>query len=207
MARGRSGAICGLILVLAGCASQPRSPLEPATVFDPAIPEYAAWTFRGRVSLVRGEQGWHAGMNWHETAGHYRLNLAGPLGQGALQINGDVNGMARLQTADGRHYAARDADALVMSVTGWQLPVTGLRYWVRGIPAPGEDAGIATDSQGRLARLEQSGWDITYNRYQALAGRDWPVRMRLEAADISVTLVVDEWTVSPPVAQPAGPVP
>ena len=82
MARGRSGAICGLILVLAGCATQPRSALEPATVFDATIPEYAAWTFRGRVSLVRGEQGWHAGMNWHETAGHYRLNLAGPLGQG-----------------------------------------------------------------------------------------------------------------------------
>ena len=197
----------GVFLVLAGCASQPRSPDVPATVFDPAIPEYAAWGLRGRVSLVRGEQGWHAGMRWDEAAGSYRLNLAGPLGQGAMQIDGDTAGMVRLQTADGQQYANRDADALVMSVTGWQLPVTGLRYWVRGIPAPGGEARFTTDEQGRLVRLEQDGWDISYNRFQALAGRDWPTRMRLETADISVTLVVDEWTVSPPAAQLPGPVP
>lgn len=146
-------------------------------------------------------------MRWDEAAGSYRLNLAGPLGQGAMQINGDTAGMVRLQTADGQQYATRDADALVMSVTGWQLPVTGLRYWVRGIPAPGGEARFTTDEQGRLVRLEQDGWDISYNRYQALAGRDWPTRMRLETADISVTLVVDEWTVSPPAAQLPGPVP
>lgn len=198
--------VFGLVLVLAGCATRPVPP-APTPAFDPELPEYAAWSIRGRVSLVRGEQGWHAGMNWQETAGHYRLDLAGPLGQGALQISGAVEGMVRLQTADGRQYAATDADALVLSATGWQLPVTGLRYWVRGVPAPGVDAGITTDNRGRLARLQQSGWEITYNRYRALAGRDWPTRMRLEAADVSVTLVVDEWTVIPPPTQPAGPVP
>lgn len=197
----------GLVLALAGCASQPEAPPAAAAVFDPVIPDYASWGFRGRVSLVREEQGWHAGMNWHESAGRYRLNLTGPLGQGALQVSGAVDGTVRLQTGEGRQYAARDADALVLSVTGWQLPVTGLRYWVRGIPAPGGDAGFTTDNQGRLARLEQSGWDITYTRYQAVAGRDWPTRMRLEAADISVTLIVDEWAVSPPLASPPGPVP
>jgi outer membrane lipoprotein LolB len=196
----------GLVLVLAGCASQPGPPVA-ATAFDPELPEYSAWSIRGRVSLVRGEQGWHARMNWHEAAGHYRLNLSGPLGQGALQISGAVDGMVRLQTADGRQYAAADADALVLSVTGWQLPVTELRYWVRGVPVPGEDAGMTADGQGRLARLQQSGWDITYNRYREHVGRGWPTRMRLEAADISVTLVIDEWTVSPPVTQPAGLVP
>lgn len=198
----------GVFLVLAGCASQPRLPVEPATVFDAAIPEYAAWGLRGRVSLVRGEQGWHAGMRWDEAAGSYHLNLAGPLGQGAVQIDGDTTaGMVRLQTADGQEYATRDADALVMSVTGWQLPVTGLRYWVRGIPAPGGEARFTTDEQGRLVRLEQDGWDIRYNRYQALAGHDWPTRMRLKTEDISVTLVVDEWTVSLPAADSPVPVP
>ena len=199
--------IFGLILVLAGCASQPRSPVVPATVFDPVISQYTAWGFQGRVSLVRGEQGWHAGMRWDEAAGSFHLNLAGPFGQGAMQIDGDMAGMVRLQTADGQHYAARDADALVMSATGWQLPVTGLRYWVRGVPAPGGEARYTTDEQGRLVRMQQDGWDINYHRYQAHAGRDWPTRMHLKTADISVTLVVDEWTVSPPVTQPPDTVP
>jgi len=146
-------------------------------------------------------------MNWREAAGHYRLNLAGPLGQGALQIIGTVGGVAHLQTANGRQYAARDADALVLSATGWQLPVTGLRYWIRGIPAPGGKASMALDDHGRLARLQQSGWDITYSRYQSAAGRDWPSRMHLETADISVTLIVDQWTISPLEGQPPALVP
>ena len=194
--------VFGILLVLAGCASQPVPPPKPATEFDPALPDYAAWSLRGRVSLVHGEQGWHAGMNWQETAGHYRLDLSGPLGQGALQITGAVDGMSRLQTANGEQYTARDADALVLTVTGWQLPVSGLRFWVRGIPAPGGDATMTTDDRGRLARLRQSGWDITYSRYQAAAGRDWPSRMRLEDTDISVTLIVDEWNITPPAGQP-----
>jgi outer membrane biogenesis lipoprotein LolB len=40
----------------------------------------------------------------------------------------------------------------------------------------------------------QSGWDIRYDRFQDLEGRAWPTRLRLTADDISVRLVVDEWT-------------
>ena len=195
--------VFGLVLVLAGCASQPGTPVVTETVFDSTLPEYAAWGFQGRVSLVRGEQGWHARMRWDETAGSFHLSLAGPFGQGAMQIDGDTDGMVRLQTADGQEYVARDADALVMSATGWQLPVTGLRYWVRGVPAPGGEARFTTSTQGRLERLQQDGWDISYNRYQALAGRDWPTRIHLETTDIAVTLVVDEWNITAPAVPPA----
>jgi outer membrane lipoprotein LolB len=187
-----------LFLVLTGCATRPVPPGGAAAAFSPALPEFDAWSFRGRVSLVRGEEGWHAGMRWIETAGHYRLDLAGPLGQGAVRIDGLVDGHVQLQTADGQRHVARDADALVHSATGWELPVNGLRYWVRGVPAPGAESLLTVDDRGRLAGLEQAGWDIRYTRYETLEGRDWPTRVRLEAADLSVTLVVDEWTFEPP---------
>jgi len=189
------------VLLMAGCATAPapRSS-QPAAAMT-------AWQLNGRVSLTRGEEGWHAGLYWQEQADTFYLRISGPLGQGGFQLNGDARGVV-LVDADGQTFAARDADALLADVTGWQLPVTGLRYWIRGLPQPtAGQAQMTRDEAGRIRRLEQSGWDITYNRYQALAGRDWPTRMRLEAADISVTLVVDEWTVSPPVGQPAAPVP
>jgi outer membrane lipoprotein LolB len=141
-------------------------------------------------------------MNWRENAGHYRLDLSGPLGQGAVRIEGDDTSV-RLQTADGRDYVAQDADALVQKVTGWQFPVAGIRYWVRGVPVPGEQAVITTDAGGRLIHLVQSGWDIRYDRFQDLEGRAWPTRLRLTADDINVRLVVDEWTLGDiPVAAP-----
>jgi outer membrane lipoprotein LolB len=181
-----------LLLALTGCATPPAREPGP-TVLDFSSPRYAIWQIRGRVSLIKGEQGWHASLNWHEDAGRYRLDLSGPLGQGAVRVEGDDTSV-RLQTADGRDYISQNADALVQTVTGWQFPVAGIRYWVRGVPVPGERAVVDTDASGRLVHLVQSGWDIRYDRFQDLAGRAWPTRLRLTADDISVRLVVDEWT-------------
>jgi outer membrane lipoprotein LolB len=181
-----------LLLALTGCAT--HSAREPSpTVLDLSSPRYALWQIRGRVSLSKGEQGWHASLNWHEDAGRYRLDLSGPLGQGAVRVEGDSNSV-QLQTADGQDYVSQNADALVQAVTGWQFPVAGIRYWVRGVPVPGERAVVDTDASGRLVRLVQSGWDIRYERFQDLEGRAWPTRLRLTTGDISVRLVVDEWT-------------
>jgi outer membrane lipoprotein LolB len=181
-----------LLLALAGCASHPPREATP-TALDLSSPRFAIWEIRGRVSLIKGEQGWHASLNWREDAGRYRLDLSGPLGQGAVRVQGDDAGVL-LQTADGRDYVAQDADALVQKVTGWQFPVTGIRYWVRGVPVPGEQAVVESDDSGRLVHLVQSGWDIRYDRFQDLEGRAWPTRLRLTADDLSVRLVVDEWT-------------
>ena len=195
-----------LLLAVAGCATRQAREVAPTTL-DLSSPRYAIWQIRGRVSLIKGEQGWHASLNWREDAGRYRLDLSGPLGQGALRIEGDETGV-RLQTADGHDYIARDADVLVRTVTGWQFPVAGIRYWVRGVPVPGVPAAVNTDAGGRLVHLVQSGWEIRYDRFQDLDGRAWPTRLRLTADDISVVLVVDEWTLGGDAAgAPPGTVP
>lgn len=206
--RPLAGSLLVLLLLLGGCASAPVSDTDavvsPATL---SIPQYSVWQFRGRVSLVREEQGWHASLDWREAGGRYRLRISGPLGQGALQVDGD-GGNVRLLAADGREYRAPDADALVEQATGWQVPIAGIRYWVRGVPTPGVEARIMTDAQGRLQYLEQSGWVIRYDRYEQVDGRDWPTRLRLDTADIAIRLVVDRWTLSnSPEEAAAGPAP
>lgn len=180
-----------LILVLAGCTTVPVDGSK-TRLPGPGIEAYPVWQFKGRVSLIQGEQGWHASLNWHEASGRYRLNLAGPMGQAAMQLEGDGDGV-QLRTANGEEIAARDADALVESATGWQLPVSGIRYWVRGVPAPAPGAQVFSDENGRPLRLLQSGWDIRYSRFQQVAGRDWPTRLKLAAGDVTVRLVIDEW--------------
>jgi outer membrane lipoprotein LolB len=191
-----------LMLALAGCATPPAREAAP-TAPDLASARYANWQIRGRVSLIKGDQGWHASLNWREDGGRYRLDLSGPLGQGALRLEGDAAGV-RLQTADGRDYRAQDADALVRSTTGWEFPVDGIRYWVRGVPVPGQPAAVKTDADGRLVSLAQSGWDIRYDRFQDVDGRAWPTRLQLTTDDLSVRLVVDQWTLG---AAPAGAAP
>jgi len=175
------------VLSLAGCATTPvLESSQSAAALD-------AWQLMGRVSLTRGEEGWHASLNWQQQGDHFYLKISGPLGQGGFQLNGDDRGVV-LVDADGKTFAAKDADVLLAQVTDWQLPVMGLRYWIRGLPAPGAgEAQSSKDDSGRLNRLVQSGWTINYNRYQIVDDISLPDKLQLLRDDIAVRIVVDKW--------------
>ncbi len=182
-----------LVLLLTGCAAVP--PAAPPGVDSITSAERAAithWQFHGRVSLTRGEQGWHAGLDWESRADQYRLQVSGPLGQGALLLTGNEYGVT-LVDGEGRVYMAPDAEVLLQQVAGWHLPVAGLQYWVRGLSAPYAPAEATRDAHGRLQQLVQSGWTITYQRYQDVGGSSWPAKMRLERDELIMRLVIDQW--------------
>ena len=175
------------VLLVAGCATTPvpRSSQPAAAI--------TAWQLNGRVSLTRGEEGWHAGLYWQEQADTFYLKVSGPLGQGGFQLNGDARSIV-LVDADGQTFVAQDVDALLVQVTGWQLPVRGLRYWIRGLPEPAAArAQVTRDEAGQLLRLEQSGWTVNYQRYQLVGDVLLPAKLQLLHADIAVRIVVDQW--------------
>ena len=175
-------------LLLAGCAASPVSEIRQS----PTATDIGSWQFTGRVSLTQAEQGWHAGLSWQQQADRFQLKISGPLGQEAFRLTGNAAGVL-LEDADGKKIRAADAEALLLQTTGWELPVTGLRYWVRGLPVPRVYASERRDLQGRLQALEQSGWAISYVRYHVLEGVSWPAKLRLARDDVMVKLVIDEW--------------
>lgn len=183
-----------LILLLAGCAALPVPETAPGGMTPAGITD---WKFNGRISLTRGEQGWHAGLDWENRADRYRLQVTGPLGQGALQLAGDPAGVM-LTDSESRVYTAPDADTLLAQVTGWDIPVAGMQYWVRGLSAPEGAVRVTLDPDGRLQRLEQSGWVITYQRYRSIGGYDWPAKLLLVRDDLAVRLVIDQWQLDLP---------
>jgi len=175
------------VLLLAGCAT------TPAPRSSESAAGLSAWQLNGRVSLTRGEEGWHASLHWKQQAERFFLKISGPLGQGGFQLSGDSRGVV-LVDADGQTYVARDADALLQQATGWQLPVTGLRYWIRGLPAPLAGAAQTDqDAAGRLSQLVQSGWTVKYDRYQIVNNISLPDKLNLMRDDISVRIIVDKW--------------
>ena len=82
---------------------------------------------------------------------------------------------------------------MVESQLGWQLPVSHLLYWVRGLPAPDSRSRIALDPNGRLASLQQDGWDVQYLGYTEEDGYTLPNRIKLAGRDLKITLVVKDW--------------
>lgn len=185
-----------LCVLLAACSTPPARDSGKSL---PQAAETDHWHLFGRIALTRGESGWHAGVDWQEQPGQFRMRVTGPFGQGAVELVGNDQHLV-LRDADGRLHTADSLDALLQNVTGWALPVEGMRYWARGLPAP--DAGYETeyDDTGRLQRLRQHGWDIEYRRYHVSAGGQWPAKLRLARDDVSVRLVIDRWLLGNPPA-------
>lgn len=185
------------LLQLAGCATPPASSPEAASAWSArqiALRPLTTWQADGRIGVISGQEGWHAGFQWAQQDSSYRIDLIGPLGQGRVMIESDGQEV-RIQTQDGQNWTAVDADDLLEQTLGVRLPVNGLRYWVRGLPEPGSRPVLQIDASGHLIRLEQNGWIIEYPAYAPTPVRnlDLPERIVARRQDLNVKLMIEQW--------------
>lgn len=183
-----------LALPLAACSLAPVSERDVRLEhWQP--PDWSAWRLTGRISVHYGEEGWHAGLVWRHSPETFDLRLQGPLGQGALLLQGDGDSV-ELRDASGQRDRAGDAETLMQQHLGWELPVSGLRYWVRGEAQPGPPAQWQRDAEGKPEQLIQSGWRIDYSRYRAApGGGSLPGRVDFQRPDLQARLIIDRWEV------------
>ena len=195
----------GLVLLvmfgLAGCAALTPGPEEQATPTGADWRRHASrvatldtWFLKGRIALSTREDSWSATLHWRQQAGHYNLRVLAPLGQGSVELQGGDGEPIVLTTSENRRFSAADAESLMQQQLGWSVPVEGLRYWVRGLPAPGGDITAATpDRQGRIRSLEQMGWQIEFTDYVEALNRELPRRMEMVNDQLELKLVVQSW--------------
>ncbi len=173
-----------MLLLLAGCATAPVTVLRSPQADAP-------FAFNGRVLIKRGMQRDSSGIHWEH---HVRdeILLLGPLGYTVGRIHRDSRG-ATLEDASGTQYAAPDAESLMQKALGWQLPLSGLRYWVATQPAPDAEYRVERNTNGQVTLLRQQGWEIRYSRYAGTAPDALPLQLDMSREGITVLLQIDEW--------------
>jgi len=196
----RARAALGLAaLALAGCVT-PR----PAEV--PALPpvERTArllaledWEARGRVAVRTTDQrGGQASLSWRQTGDAARIQLRGPFGAGAYQIDWDPRQLV-VTTRDGEVALEESgpdaAERFLARELGWSLPLRSARYWLLGLPDPAANAAPLEDELGRLAALTQSGWQIRYEEYTRKDALWLPRKLVMENGQARLRLVIDAW--------------
>ena len=77
------------------------------------------------------------------------------------------------------------------------LPVAEMRYWVVGVPAPGEPAEETLGDDHRLASLSQSGWQVRFDRYQAVGPLELPSRIEMTTDGLRLRVVASDWSLPP----------
>ncbi|MCC5887450.1 MAG: outer membrane lipoprotein LolB [Gammaproteobacteria bacterium] len=181
--------VCALLL---GCTTLP--PAEDGEGLRPD--DIDRFIIEGKVAWVHPEGRGNANLTWQQDGENFDLLLTGPLGQGAVRLEGNAEAVS-LSTPDGTRQAG-EADALLGAALGFTIPVAQVRWWVLGVPAPVGEAGPVRvhgrDTHDRPADVEQDGWRIQWSDRRLVEARSLPRRVQLEREGTRLTLVVGAWT-------------
>ncbi|AHL76603.1 membrane protein [Stutzerimonas stutzeri] len=191
--------ISTLVLLLAGCAGLgPQESVEgPGSADDwkahkGQISEIDGWQINGKIGIRAPQDSGSGTLFWLQRQDYFDIRLSGPLGRGATRLTGRPDAVA-LEVAGQGRFEAESPEALVESQLGWQLPVSNLLWWVRGLPSPDSRSRVALDANGRLASLQQDDWDVQYLGYSEESGYSLPSRIKLAGRDLQITLVIKDW--------------
>lgn len=204
--------LLALAVMLAGCAGAPLRPPMPAA--DVSIAEAAQlqreqalagmpdWSMAGRVAVSNSGKGGSGRIEWNQDGPGYRIILSAPVTRQGWQLTGGADS-ARLEGLEGGPRTGPDARLLLLTATGWDIPVAALVDWVRGARAQALAPGrIEYGTDGLPRRIEQDGWAIEYRWSpdpMTQAGRPvLPDRVDAIRGQARVKLIVDQWNAEPP---------
>lgn len=185
------------ILFLGGCAAQQliteADKLHDWRVHQSKLAGLNQWVLRGRIAIRVDKEGWTATLHWRQQQNSYSLRLIAPLGQGSYELTGNDRTVT-LRTADNRVVYADNPEMLLQQNLGWQLPVSGLAYWIRGLPEPGLATDrLLLDNNGRARDISQAGWRVTYSDYMISKGYELPEKLTMQHEKLRIRLVIQDW--------------
>lgn len=191
----RRGALV-LLTIISGCALErgvELPELGPWAQRQQLLGSLSDWGFAGRIGVSAGEEGFNGRLRWRQRGDAFEATVSGPLGAGAIRIDGDPTRIA-VSERDGDTLILNDPERDLRARYGWTIPVTSLRYWALGVPDPASPATTEFDEAGQLARLQQMSWTVTIPDYREDAGQLMPRRIIALNGDAKVRLVIDNWT-------------
>ena len=173
---------------MAGCASVP----PPVAVAGLNQAVQVKFELDGRIAVRYRQDSSTAIIHWQHSPDIDSLALSSPLGQTLVALTRDANGVDLIDSHQQTHHAPNAAE-LTEQLLGWRLPLENLSYWVVGHVVPGQPYQVQYDAEHGLTQLTQSGWVVTYSRWQQVAGINLPDKLTLVGQGVEVRLVIGAW--------------
>ena len=185
--------------LLAGCRTAPPPGAIVGPGADAPWPEQRAalekldrYHLNGRVAVAANGQGFSASLRYQQLPQGSNLALDGPLGVGGLRVVLDGDDL-EIATSRGEKLDGDAARAELERRLGFALPLSELRWWLLGIPAPG-DASVNQDAgSGEIHDFTQGGWRVSINTRAAGLGFSLPQRLTAERDGARLKLLVERW--------------
>ncbi len=194
----RALTICLALMGLAGCAQLDEPDQTPEReqlwqLSQQALAGYQQWDMHARAAVTLPGEVYNIGLQWRRDAEGLLFLLEAPFGQGVIRIETGAAGFYRLSLPDGRLFLDKSPEALLEQVIGWSIPVSGLDYWIRGMPHPEGEFTRRIDGDGLAREISQDNWSIEYLDYFTDSEPTLPRRLRLAHEELKMRLVIDHW--------------
>ncbi len=192
------GLLC-ILFLMASCARHhgpaPEGHFQviPRYQRQAELAQMTHWQIKGAFSITQHAKRHSAHFTWNQLGNdEYRIRISSALDLYHVYLLGR-HGSVTMWRSDRDFETAKSAERLMQQEMGWSLPMSNMRYWVRGLPAPGKHKA-AYDHYGLLRSLQQQGWHIDYTRYRTVNGYDLPRRMEIQRPGMFVEIVIRYWT-------------
>ncbi len=187
------------VSLLSACSQLPRvetgSEYQRWLEHQIAVSEINSWKIKGRISIKNGKESGTATLHWNQVNSDYELRVITPFGQGTYLLKGSPNRVT-MQGPKNEILTADTPDELLYEGLGWTVHLAGLMYWIRGIPEPDIDySQLLLDREGRLSEMEQSGFNVSVQRYTDQDGVSLPGKLFIKNDNIQLKMVIQNWNI------------
>ena len=178
------------ILLLPACSTLTMSPdvtYQSNNNAQSRLYDLQQWSFEGRIAIVTQHDVDQANMSWTHLPSEDTIKLSGPLGQGAVIIALNAEGVT-IDRGGGDIKTSTDPEKLINQEIGLFVPVSALRYWVIGVPEKSQQATMIDNG------FEQMGWRNQYKAMQSVNDYLLPRNMTVTNASVKLKLFIDQWS-------------
>ena len=181
------------LLVLAGCTTtQPQRDQVNWQQERARLEQLTHWELSGKMAIITARQKGSARLNWQQNGDDYRLNLTSLIGTHILELSRS-KGEITLPDNEGKVHPSQDAEALVYQLTGWNIPVTGLPEWIKGLPG---EAEFELNPDASLASVRDGQWQIVYGDYRDQDNYRLPHLLTMTGQGSRLKLQINQWTLA-----------
>ena len=187
-----------LAALLTACATTPMPPRPTALSWKSrqhSLNEIQDWQLSGKIAVQTANDAGSATIDWQQANQSYTITLSGPLGAGGMKLTGNSSEVTLIDNK-GQTYRAQNPERLLADNWGFQLPVSYLHYWVRGLPSPQASYQGHFDANHRLTSFVQGGWLVQYLDYAPQGTIDLPRKMAMNSSTLKAKLVIYDWKIN-----------
>lgn len=175
----RPAALLVTACLLSGCSTLPPTQLGES------------WQLHGRIGLWLEGQQESSQLEWLQCGENYsRIRLTGPMGVGGAEIISTASRATLNYRNDSR--SAASAEALAAEI-GWPIPVSALRHWLRGHPAPDSEISARMSPNSQITELSQHGWRLQFSYRDSEPGTPLPEKIEGHSDLARLKLIVKQW--------------